>query len=232
MRSAATFLKIGENPTAIKLSDIQQIAGGPGDLVLCLYDNNVTRQAQYMYISDEVVEGSEGYFPNAGWYKVDDSLNPINPELGAQGDVDLPYGQGCVINSSSSEAVYTSAGEVDSIVREFSIASGARKMMGNVLPRTLMLSELKQISGGPGDLVFCTYDNNVTRQAQYMYISDEVVTGSEGYFPNVGWYKVDDSLNPINPELGAQDLEIPSGDGFVVNSSNSEAMLQFPKALQ
>lgn len=37
IRSAATFLLVGENPTAIKLSDIKQTAGEPVDLTLCTY---------------------------------------------------------------------------------------------------------------------------------------------------------------------------------------------------
>ena len=55
MRSAAAFLLVGENPTAIKLSDIKQTAGEPGDLTLCTYNDNVTRLAQYIYVSAEAV---------------------------------------------------------------------------------------------------------------------------------------------------------------------------------
>ena len=218
MRSAATFLKVGENPTAIKISDIKQTAGDPGDLTLCLYNDNVTRLAQYWYFSSEATGGEL----DEGWYKIVDDEPDF--ESGVQ-NADLPYGQGCVINSSSSSAEYTSAGEVDSIKREFSIAINARKMMGNVLPRAIQLSELKQTVGDPGDLTFCTYDNNVTRLAQYWYFSSEA-TGGE--LPE-GWYKIVDDEPDF--ESGVQDFEIPSGQGFVVNSSNSSAVLQFPKAI-
>ena len=220
MRSAATFLLVGENPTAIKISDIKQTSGDPGDLTLCLYNDNVTRLAQYWYFSTEATGGE---LPE-GWYLLDGNADP-DFEKGVQ-NADLPYGQGCVINSSSSSAEYTSAGEVDSIKREFSIAINARKMMGNVLPRAIQLSELKQTVGDPGDLTFCTYDNNVTRLAQYWYFSTDA-TGGE--LPE-GWYILDENADP-DFEKGPQDFSIPSGQEFVVNSSNSSAVLQFPKAI-
>ena len=218
MRSAATFLLVGENPTAIKISDIKQNVGDPGDLTLCLYNDNVTRLAQYWYFSTEATGGE---LPE-GWYRIVDDEPDF--EGGVQ-NADLPYGQGCVINSVSSSATYTSAGEVDSTTREFTVTGGARKMMGNVLPRDIRLSELKQTSGDPGDLTFCTYDNNVTRQAQYWFFSTEA-TGGE--LPE-GWYQIVDDEPDF--ESGVQDFTITSGQGFVVNSVNSSAVLQFPKAI-
>ena len=220
MRSAATFLNVGANPTAIKISDIKQTAGDPGDLTLCLYNDNVTRLAQYWYFSTEATGGEL----EEGWYLLDNNGEP-DFEGGVK-NADLPYGQGCVINSSNSSAEYTSAGEVDAINREFSVTANARKMMGNVLPRTIQLSELKQTVGDPGDLTFCTYDNNVTRLAQYWYFSSEA-TGGE---LEEGWYILDNNGEP-DFEKGPQDFQLASGEGFVVNSSNSSAILQFPKAI-
>lgn len=220
MRSAATFLKVGENPTAVKLSDIKQTVGDPGDLTLCTYNDNVTRLARYWFFSTEATGGE---LPE-GWYVLDNNADP-DFDAGVQ-DVDLPYGQGCVINSDSSTAEYTSAGEVDSIKREFTVTAGARKMMGNVLPRTVQLSEIKQVSGDPGDLTLCTYDNNVTRLARYWYFSSEA-TGGE--LPE-GWYELDSNADP-DFEKGPQDFELAAGAGFVVNSDNSSAALQFPKAM-
>ena len=220
MRSAATFLLVGENPTAIKISDIKQTAGDPGDLTLCLYNDNVTRLASYWFFSSEATGGEL----DEGWYILDSNLDP-DFEAGVQ-NAALPYGQGCVINSVSSSAAYTSAGEVDSTKREFTVAAGARKMMGNVLPRTVYLREIKQTVGDPGDLTFCTYNNNVTRTASYWYFSTEA-TGGE---LEEGWYLLDSNLDP-DFEKGPQDLAIASGDGFVVNSVNGSAVLQFPKAI-
>ena len=100
-------------------------------------------------------------------------------------------------------------------------------MMGNVLPRAIRLSELKQTVGDPGDLVFCTYDNNVTRLAQYIYFSDEVAEG-EGI--DAGWYSINSYGEP-NIEAGTQDFTIASGEGFVIVSSSNSAVLQFPKAI-
>ena len=221
MRSAATFLLVGENPTAIKLSDIIQTAGEPGDLTLCTYNDNVTRLSQYIYVSAEAAAEAK---IDAGWYILDGDGNP-DVEAGVK-NVDLPYGQGCVINSSSSTAEYTSAGEVDSIKREFTVTANTRKMMGNVLPRDIRLSELKQTVGDPGDLTFCTYDNNVTRQAQYWYFSSEA-TGGE---LEEGWYVLNSNDEP-RFELCVQNFDIASGAGFVVVSANSSAVLQFPKAI-
>ena len=110
---------------------------------------------------------------------------------------------------------------------EFTVPGGARKMMGNVLPRDIKLSELKQTVGEPGDLIFCTYDNNVTRLAQYIYVSDEAAAEAE---IASGWYALDGDGNP-DVEGGTKDFTIPSGQGFVVNSLNSNAVLQFPKAM-
>ena len=222
MRSAATFLNVGDNPTVIKLSDIKQTVGEPGDLIFCTYNDNVTRLAQYIYVSTEAAAEAE---IDPGWYILDADGNP-DVEAGVK-DVDLPYGQGCVINSLSSTAEYTSAGEVDSIKREFTVPGGARKMMGNVLPRDIKLSELKQTVGEPGDLIFCTYDNNVTRLAQYIYVSDEAAAEAE---IASGWYALDGDGNP-DVEGGTKDFTIPSGQGLVVNSLNSNAVLQFPKAM-
>ena len=222
MRSASTFLNVGENPTAIKLSDIKQTVGDPGDLVFCTYNDNVTRLAQYIYVSAEAAAEAE---IDPGWYILDSDGMP-DVEAGVK-NVDLPYGQGCVINSLSSSAEYTSAGEVDSIKREFSVPVGARKMMGNVLPRDILLSELKQTVGDPGDLIFCTYDNNVTRLAQYIYVSAEAAAEAE---IDSGWYILDSDGMP-DVEAGVKDFTITSGQGFVINSLNSSAVLQFPKAI-
>lgn len=221
MRSAATFLAIGgEDPTAITISDIKQTVGDPGDLTLCTYNDNVTRLAQYWFFSSEATGGE---LPE-GWYVLDANLDP-DFDAGVQ-DVDLPYGQGCVIVSGNSSAEYTSAGEVDSIKREFTVTAGARKMMGNVLPKSVMLSEIKQTVGDPGDLTFCTYDNNVTRQAQYWYFSSEATGGELAE----GWYILDANLDP-DFEQGPQDFSLASGEGFVVVSGNSSAVLQFPEAM-
>ena len=219
MRSASTFLNVGANPTEIKISDIKQSVGDPGDLTLCLYDDNVTRIARYWYFSSEATDGE---LPE-GWYQLDNSGDP-DLEGGVK-DADLPYGQGCVIISGNSSAQYTSAGEVDSIKREFSVTAGARKMMGNVLPKTVQLSEIKQSVGDPGDLTFCTYDNNVTRLARYWYFSTEA---TDGELPE-GWYQLDDNGDP-DLEAGPKDFALESGAGFVVVSGNSNAVLQFPKA--
>ena len=73
MRSAATFLLVGENPTAIKLSDIKQTAGEPGDLTLCTYNDNVMRLAQYICVSAEAAAEAE---IDPGWYILDGDGNP------------------------------------------------------------------------------------------------------------------------------------------------------------
>ena len=99
-------------------------------------------------------------------------------------------------------------------------------MMGNVLPRTVRLSEIKQTVGDPGDLTFCTYNNNVTRTASYQFFSTEA-TGGE---LEEGWYILDSNGDP-DFEKGPQDFTLASGEGFVVNSVNSSAVLQFPKAI-
>jgi len=220
MRSAATFLKVGENPTAIKISDIKQNVGDPGDLTLCTYDDNVTQQHKYQFFSTEATGGE---LPE-GWYVLDNNGDP-DFEKGPQTD-DLPYGQGCVIVSANSSAEYTSAGEVDSIKREFTITINTRKMMGNVLPRSVYLSEIKQTVGDPGDLTLCTYDDNVTQQHKYQFFSTEA-TGGE--LPE-GWYVLDGNGDP-DFESGPQDFTLASGSGFVVVSANSSAVLQFPKAI-
>ena len=220
MRSAATFLKVGENPTAIKISDIKQTVGDPGDLTLCTYNDNVTRTASYWFFSTEATGGE---LPE-GWYLLDNNGDP-DFEAGTK-SVDLPYGQGCVIVSGNSSATYTSAGEVDSINREFTVTAGARKMMGNVLPRAVQLSEIKQTVGDPGDLTLCTYNNNVTRTASYWFFSTEATGGELAE----GWYILDNNGDP-DFEAGPQNLTFTSGDGFVIVSGNSSAVLQFPKAI-
>ena len=220
MRTAATFLNVGANPTAITLGDIKQTAGDPGDLTLCTYDDNVTRLAQYWYFSSEATGGE---LPE-GWYILDNNGEP-DLESGVQ-NTSLPYGQGCVIVSASSSAAYPSAGQVDSVAREFSVTAGARKMMGNILPVSINLSQIEQSAGDPGDLTICTYDNNVTRLAQYWFFSTEA-TGGE--LPE-GWYILDNNGEP-DFESGAQNVTFASGAGFVVVSASSTATLSFPAAL-
>ena len=99
MRSAATFLKLGENPVDIKLSDIKQTVGDPGDLTLCTYDDNVTLQQQYQFFSTEATGGA---LPE-GWYILDKNGDP-DFEAGPQ-DFPIPAGQGFVIVSGNSNAV-------------------------------------------------------------------------------------------------------------------------------
>jgi len=220
MRSASTFLKVGENPVAIKIADIKQTVGDPGDLTLCTYDDNVTQLNQFQFFSTEATGGE---LPE-GWYILDKS-GDHDFEKGPQ-ETDLPYGQGCVIVSANSSAEYTSAGEVDSVKREFTVTVNARKMMGNVLPRTVQLSEIKQTVGDPGDLTLCTYDDNVTQLNQFQFFSTEA-TGGE--LPE-GWYVLDKNGDP-DFEKGPQDFALDSGAGFVIVSANSNAVLQFPKAM-
>jgi len=220
MRAASTFLAIGNDPTALKITDVTQTAGDPGDLTLCTYDDNVTRQAQYWFFSTEATSGE---LPE-GWYILDSNDEP-DFEAGVQA-ADLPYGQGCVIVSANNNATYTSAGKVDSIARDFSVTAGARKMMGNVLPRSVNLSEIKQTVGDPGDLTICTYDNNVTRQAQYWFFSTEATAGE---IPE-GWYILNSNDEP-DFDAGVQEVTFNAGAGFVVVSANSSATLTFPKAL-
>ena len=99
MRSASTFLNVGTNPTEIKISDIKQSVGDPGDLTLCLYDDNVTRQAQYWYFSTEATGGEL----EEGWYLLNSDDEP-EFEKGVQ-DFDIAPGQGFVITSVNSGAV-------------------------------------------------------------------------------------------------------------------------------
>lgn len=99
MRSAATFLVIGENPTAIKISDIKQTVGDPGDLTLCLYNDNVTRLAQYWYFSSEATAGEL----EEGWYILNSNDEP-QFEQGVQ-DLTLAPGEGFVVVSANSSAV-------------------------------------------------------------------------------------------------------------------------------
>ncbi len=242
MRVSSTFLKTGDNPTAIKLSDIEQTVGFPGELVLCTYDDNVTRQARYMYFSAEAIADEVSYDSSLaelnlqpGWYLSDASKIP-DFRKGTQ-NIDLVFGQGCVIESSSNTAEYTVKGVVDSIQREFQIPANARKMMGNVLPRAINLSEIKQTVGFPGELVLCTYDNNVTRQARYMYFSEAAIADEVDWDSSLtslnlqpGWYLSDASKIP-DFKKGAQDIEFASGQGFVVESSSNTAVLQFPSAM-
>ncbi len=222
MRTPSVFLKMGANPTAIWLSDIQQTAGGAADLILCTYNDNVSRTAMYIYINAE--EAAVAELASAGWYQLDDEFNPIPDEVK---DFELPFGQGCVIVSGSSDAAYTSKGVVDSIKREFSVTENTSKMTGNVLPHSIMLSDLKQTAGGAADLILCTYNDNVSRTAMYIYINAEeaAVAG----LASAGWYQLDDEFNPIPDEV--KDFELPSGQGFVVVSGNSDAVLQFPSAM-
>ena len=100
MRSASTFLNVGENPTAIKLSDIKQTVGDPGDLVFCTYNDNVTRLAQYIYVSAEAAAEAE---IDPGWYILDSDGMP-DVEAGVK-DFTITSGQGFVINSLNSSAV-------------------------------------------------------------------------------------------------------------------------------
>ena len=99
MRSAATFLLVGENPTAIKISDIKQSSGDPGDLTLCRYDDNVTRLASYNYFSSEATGGE---LPE-GWYILDSNGDP-DFDAGPQ-EFEFAAGQGFVVNSVNSSAV-------------------------------------------------------------------------------------------------------------------------------
>ena len=99
MRAAATFLCMGENPTAVKLSDIKQTVGDPGDLTLCTYDDNVTQLHQYQYFSSAATGGE---LPE-GWYVLDASLDP-DFDKGPQ-DFELAAGDGFVVVSGNSSAV-------------------------------------------------------------------------------------------------------------------------------
>ena len=223
MRPAATFLATGANPMDLDITNITQTAGESLDLTVGIYDDNVTRQRQYQYIMPADVDGED--IKEAGWYLVDNQ-GDVDIEGGVQSTA-LPYGQGCVIVSGNSAALYSSAGIVDSIAREFSVTAGARKMMGNVLPRSVTLSEITQVAGNSLDLTIGIYDNNVTRLRQYQYIMEEDVDGED--IKASGWYLVDNQ-GDVDIESGVQNMAFASGDGFVVVSGNSNAVLKFPRA--
>ncbi len=230
MRSAATFLKTGANPEAVTLGDIERTGGEYTQLTLAAYDDNVTCKFEYIYFSEaESLKYTDGEIPH-GWYL---RLADGEPDFdsGLKNDVALPIGQGCVIDSSSSEATYTSKGLVDTAGREFNILAGSRKMMGNFLPRSITLGELKRTTGEYTQLTFCTYDNNVTCTGEYVYFSEEEsLKYTDGEIPH-GWYlRLEDGEPDFDSGL-KDELELPSGQGFVADSSSDEIMLQFPKAM-
>ena len=75
-------------------------------------------------------------------------------------------------------------------------------------------------------IAFVGADDNVTRLASYNYFSSEA-TGGE--LPE-GWYILDSNGDP-DFDAGPQEFEFAAGQGFVVNSVNSSAVLQFPSAM-
>ena len=230
MRAAATFLPVTGTAGDVTLGDIKQVGGYVSAFTLTTYDDNVTSQNEYWYFDEEAAGDAE---IEAGWYELteDEDGNIVpNIEKGVQNNASLPLGQGCVIVSIDDDTQYTSAGAVDSIVREFSIPSGARKMTGNVLPVTLKLGQIKQVGGYVSAFTLTTYDNNVTSQNEYWYFDEEAAFDAE---IEVGWYELteDEDGNIVpNIEKGVQNFDVAPGEGFVVVSIEDSATLQFPKA--
>ena len=230
MRVVSTFLPINGAAGDLTLGDIKQVGGSVSSFTLTTYDNNVTSQKEYWYFDADTAEAAE---IDEGWYELtedeDDNIIP-DIEKGAQNDEPLPLGQGCVIVSVDDDATYSSAGVVDSIVREFSVPAGDRKMTGNVLPKTLTLGQIKQVGGSVSSFTLTTYDNNVTSQKEYWYFDADTAESVE---IDEGWYELtedeDDNIIP-DIEKGVQNFSVGSGEGFVVVSVDDDAVLQFPKA--
>ena len=232
MRAVSTFLPVGGTAASVKLGDVKQAGGYVSAFTLTTYDDNVTSQKEYWFFDETAAEEAGGI--DVGWYELtEDEDENIVPDIekGVQNDVELPLGQGCVIVSVDDDTEYTSAGEVDSIVREFNVPNGARKMTGNVLPKDLNLGQIKQVGGFVSAFTLTTYDNNVTSQKEYWYFDDTAAEEAGGI--DVGWYELtEDEDENIVPDIekGVQNFNVPSGQGFVVVSVDDDTVLQFPKA--
>ena len=229
----ATFEPISGSAGTMTIGEaFSQVSEDWADMALVTYDDNVTSQATYYWLSKAIIDDDPETFAGCepGWYFEDDG----EPDLvrGCQNSQSLPFARGCVINGLlMSGAKATSAGAVSTINTEVTVPLDARRMTGNTLPRVLNINEVKQLSDDWADMALVTYDKNVTSQNTYYYLSQAIIEDDPETFAGCepGWYPEVDGEPDI--ETGRANVNFDPGEGFVINGLlMSGATYRLPKA--
>ena len=234
--SVAQFVTVGGNPAAMTIESFAQNSGEWMDSFLVKYNDNIESISENFYfLSADMIKNydlpADVYKP--GWYFADGEGLP-DLDRGIQ-KAELPYTQGCLIYGAAGAGVaLTSAGEVENDNYEIVIASGARHMTGNPLPRKIDINELEQVGGDWMDSFLVTYNDNVESTSENLFcLTAEMIVNydlpADVYKP--GWYFADGEGLP-DLDRGIQKITFDAGQGFVIYGAAAAGVtIRFPKAV-
>jgi len=225
----ATFLPTGAAGTSMTLGDIKaNDTFAFGDDTLQTLNGNGGTLGQYTYCNEAMAE-EFGF--DVGWYNYEDVSNwDGESALVSCNNVSLPWGTMVIIQSSYEGAGLVYAGEVLAENKELSITTGEWNMLGNATPVDLTLGDIAaNDTFAFGDDTLQTLNGNGGTLGQYTYCN-EAMAAEFGF--DVGWYNYEDVSNwDGESQLANQNsLPIPSGYGFVLQSSYEGAAIILPKA--
>ncbi len=240
----ATFLPVDKADTAMVLGDLKanDTFMFTADTIQTLTDGGA-KLAMYTYCSEQaIIDLVDDYGLQVGWYDYDELNNwdwtPATvPAL--KNDVALPYGTMYVLQSGNEGAALIYSGKVLSEDKEFIVESRVMNMLGNATPVDITLGDITandKFAFALDTLQLLT-DGGGTK-AMYTYLGTAAIEefGYAVYGLKEGWY----DFNEINYEwdwtaatVPAQknDVPIPAGYGFIVQSGSESAGITIPAAL-
>ena len=214
--AAPTFERVDKDTMTLKDIKFQYTELDPAGQILWSLDQGGATSQDYYYVNEAVAD-DWGYLPEeygeiVGWYSDENCTIPAN-------DVEIPYGQGFAIVSGSADVKAVFAGAVKAKEATVDIIGDwIFNFTGNVIPVDYTLGDLAFIYEelDPAGQILWTLDLGGATKQDYYYVN-EAVADDWGYLPEeygeiVGWYSDENCTIPAN------DVEMPSGQGFAVVS--------------
>ena len=234
--SCATFRPVGDEAAVLGDLKANDTFAFLQDTVQTLNGNGGT-EAMYTYLSETAAVAYEMYGLRAGWYDYNELLAwDWVSEPPAQKNTDsLPYGKMFIIQSGYEGAALVYSGEVIPAAKEFMIIPNTMNMLGNATPVDLVLGDIacNDTFAFLQDTVQ-TLNGNGGTKAMYTYLNETAAVAYEMYGLRVGWYDYNELLAwDWVSEAPAQknDVEIPAGYGFIVQSGYDGAGIIIPSPL-
>ena len=191
---------------------------------------------------EEAVEYAE-FGITAGWYDND----YLNDEFGWSGPIDdkargndlpLPYGKAIIVQSGIDTATINCSGEVLPANKQLMIVAGGWNMLGNATPVDLKLGDI--VAGGGFSFnsdTLSILDAGGGTASNWTYVGPEEAEEYAEFGITAGWYD-NDYLNdefgwagPIDDKARGNNIPVPAGFGFVVQSGVDGAYIELPTPL-
>lgn len=234
--SCSTFQTVGDKVATLGDITANDLFAFAADTLQTLNGNGGTL-ANYTFLSANVAPDYAEYGLSEGWYDYDELMawDWASEAPAKKNSVELPFGTMFILQSANDGAALVYSGEVLPTDKEFLIISGVWNMLGNATPVDLTLGDItaNDIFAFAADTIQ-TLNGNGGTLANYTYLSPTFVPDYEMYGLKAGWYDYDDLMAwDWASEAPAQknNVAIPAGYGFIVQSANDGASITIPSPL-